>query len=79
MQTGDPLVRKIIIAHPDHPPKIIEIGPFGVIVTEVTCAPDMVIEVGTVSEESARWSDAEIEILKGRADVPMQINRIKTP
>lgn len=47
IETGDPLRKKYVIAHADHNPKTIEIGPEGVTVTEITCAPDMVIEIGT--------------------------------
>lgn len=44
---------------------------------EIEVVGEPVIEIGTVTEELARWSDAEIEILQGRADVSMPINRIK--
>lgn len=46
VETGDPLRKKYVIAHPEHPPKTIVIGPEGVTVTEITCAPGMAIDVG---------------------------------
>lgn len=40
MQSADPLVQRFIAVHPEHRPRIIEIGPTGVTVTDVEYVPD---------------------------------------
>lgn len=53
MQSRDPLVRKFIVAHPDQPPKIIEIGPHGATVTTIESAADMMLDVSIGDDKAS--------------------------